>query len=341
MNTWERPPLACFFIEGQKSTLEACAPRDFQGRNQRAAHAIRNIKAQIRAKSPRYAALTQPQPLGVKEIQDLLDPDTLLLECALGDERSYLWAVTPSTITTYELSPRKEVEGAARRVYELMTLAQDARGRRAKQLEVRYWLQAARLSQMVLEPVAAQLENKRLVIVADGALPYIPFAALPRPVSLVTGHWSLARKQPPRTNDQRLTTNDQEPLIVNHEIVCLPSASVLGVLWREVAGRPLAPKTVAVFADPVFEKDDPRIMLGIRGQTSDPRPKTQDPRLKTQDSRPKTSDLKRQITDHGPRSPAGIEKRAIDAHRDGLAAIGFNSTGGGSDSGRRPCGREH
>src|SRR5262249_24008013 len=38
------------------------------------------IQAQIRAHSPRYAALTQPQPLGLTEIQQqVLDPDTLLL----------------------------------------------------------------------------------------------------------------------------------------------------------------------------------------------------------------------------------------------------------------------
>src|SRR6266511_343541 len=39
------------------------------------------IQTQIRARSPRYAALTQPQPLGLTEIQQqVLDPDTLLLE---------------------------------------------------------------------------------------------------------------------------------------------------------------------------------------------------------------------------------------------------------------------
>ena len=53
------------------------------------------LQAQIRSKSPRYAALTQPQPLNLKEIQEqVLDDNSLLLEYALGDEHSYLWAVT-------------------------------------------------------------------------------------------------------------------------------------------------------------------------------------------------------------------------------------------------------
>src|SRR5438128_11169531 len=55
------------------------------------------LEAEIRSSSPRYAALTQPVPLSLKEIQQqVLDSDTLLLEYALGDQKSYLWAVTPS-----------------------------------------------------------------------------------------------------------------------------------------------------------------------------------------------------------------------------------------------------
>src|SRR6266498_629677 len=55
------------------------------------------VQAQIRARSPRYAALTQPQPLGLTEIQQqALDEDTLLLEYALGEKRSYLWLVSRS-----------------------------------------------------------------------------------------------------------------------------------------------------------------------------------------------------------------------------------------------------
>jgi CHAT domain-containing protein len=40
--------------------------------------------------------------------------------------------------------------------------------------------------------------------------------------------------------------------------VTLPSASTLGVLRRELEGRTLAPKSVAVLADPVFDRRDKR-----------------------------------------------------------------------------------
>src|SRR6266511_3560707 len=78
------------------------------------------VQAQIRARSPRYAALTQPQPLSLTEIQQqALDEDTLLLEYALGEKRSYLWLVSQRSIDSYELPPRAEIEAATRRLYEL------------------------------------------------------------------------------------------------------------------------------------------------------------------------------------------------------------------------------
>src|SRR6266511_3732285 len=132
-------------------------------------------QAQIRARSPRYAALTQPQPLSLTEIQQqALDEDTLLLEYALGEKRSYLWLVSQRSIDSYELPPRAEVEAATRRVYELLT----ARPKRGTPPDPRLIALARTLSRMLLGPVAPQLTGKRLVVVAPGALSYLPFAAL-------------------------------------------------------------------------------------------------------------------------------------------------------------------
>jgi CHAT domain-containing protein len=106
--------------------------------------------------------------------------------------------------------------------------------------EAAYWKQAQRLSATLLGPVAARLAGKRILLVPDGALHYLPFAALPIP----------GREQP-------------TPLVVEHEIVNLPSASVLAALRREVRERPPAAGSVAVLADPVFERDDPRMPLPV------------------------------------------------------------------------------
>ncbi len=205
------------------------------------------VQAQIRARSPRYAALTQPQPLGLAEIQQqALDEDTLLLEYALGEQRSYLWLVSQRSIDSYELPPRAEVEAAARRVYEMLT----ARPKRGAPPDPQFIAQARTLSRMLLGPVAPQLGGKRLVVVAPGALSYLPFAALPVP------------------EDEKRPAGAYEPLIARHEVVSVPSASVLSIIRRETTGRQRAAKSVAVLADPVFEASDPRVESAKNGTSS-------------------------------------------------------------------------
>src|SRR5262249_36514352 len=58
---------------------------------------LEETRANIKRAYPGYAALTQPQLVNVERIQrELLDDDTLLLEYALGEERSYLFLVSPA-----------------------------------------------------------------------------------------------------------------------------------------------------------------------------------------------------------------------------------------------------
>jgi CHAT domain-containing protein len=57
-------------------------------------------------------------------------------------------------------------------------------------------------------------------------------------------------------------------LIAKHEVVSIPSASVLSVIRREMAGRQRAAKSVAVLADPVFEVSDPRLASAKNGNPS-------------------------------------------------------------------------
>jgi CHAT domain-containing protein len=231
------------------------------------------VEGQIRTSSPRYAALTQPQPLSLNEIQQqVLDENTLLLEYALGEEKSYLWAVTPTSLASFELPKRSEIESAARRLYDLFTApSQPVKGETPRQQKHRldqagaeYARVAVALSKMLLEPVAAQLGTKRLLIVADEALQYVPFAALPR-----TEKEKGKRKKEKGKEKDVLT---DEPLITGHEIVTLPSASALAVLRQELAGRVQSPKTIAVLADPVFTSDDSRVRLNMVRKKSQPQP---------------------------------------------------------------------
>jgi tetratricopeptide (TPR) repeat protein len=220
-----------------------------------------DVESEIRAKSPRYASLTQPQPLKPEEIQQqVLDDQTLLLEYFLGKERSYLWVVSANSIRSYELPKREEIEEAALRVKKLLT----ARATREKgeslerwraritEAEGRYVGEAVRLSGMILGPAISELSGKRLAIVPDGELQEVAFGALPVPRA-----GGGSRNQ---TTDGK-ESGDWQPMIAEHEIVSLPSASALAVLRRETAGREPAAKAVAVLADPVFDKDDDRIKL--------------------------------------------------------------------------------
>ncbi|HEX8266323.1 MAG TPA: CHAT domain-containing protein [Pyrinomonadaceae bacterium] len=213
-----------------------------------------DIQAQIRVKSPRYAALTQPVPTTFEEIQRLLDKDTTLLEYSLGEERSYLWLVTPQSLKSYELPKRAQIEETANRLLETITIQNNVpmdksaeylkRQAVIKQTKANYPKTAAELSKMLLGQIAGEIEGKRLLIVGDGVLQYAPFAALPNPYN---------------TNK---STNVGEPLIASNEIVTLPSASTLAILRREETARrnrKSYTKTVAVFADPVFDADDQRV----------------------------------------------------------------------------------
>jgi CHAT domain-containing protein/Tfp pilus assembly protein PilF len=247
------------------------------------------LEVRIRTSSPRYAALTQPQPLNLSDIQQqVLDPETLLLEYALGEDESYLFVVSDDSITSYQLPKRAEIETATRRVYDLLTAPQPRPGETATNRQARirearanYWPQAASLSRMLLGPAASQLGAKRLLIVADGALQYLPFGALPVPKPPRQGERERGRageRETGRAGDRERgrrgeTRNHRRvsrspalpasltPLMVEHEIIHLPSASTLAVLRRELAGRRPAPKAVVVIADPVFSADDARVKL--------------------------------------------------------------------------------
>jgi CHAT domain-containing protein/tetratricopeptide (TPR) repeat protein len=245
------------------------------------------VEAQIRSSSPRYAALTRPEPLGAAEIQQALDETTVLLEFALGEKRSWMWAVTRNSLYSCELAPRAEIEPASRKAYELLTARQlkkdtneDQRLKRIAEADARLQAETAALSRMLLGPIYAQLKHewkgKRLAVVASEALEYVPFAVLPLPAPErreTEGQGDReTRRQGDEINPQSAIRNPQSavssPLIVNHEIVNLPSASALALIRRETAGRNAATKTLAALADPVFETNDPRLATSRKKVTA-------------------------------------------------------------------------
>jgi CHAT domain-containing protein len=222
------------------------------------------LQAEIREQSPRYAAVTQPRPLSLAQIREaVLDRETVLLEFAIGRERSWLWAVTTDTFESIELPPRRDIDRAARSLYESITARQRRTGegqrdyaRRVTEADARLSEQAASVSQMLLGGIARRLnqewQGKRLAIVATGALEYLPFAALPLP------HTSDA-KDAAASAPLNASGRERPRLATAHEVVTLPSASVLAVLRSGNAERRTVQGTLAIVADPVFDGNDPRV----------------------------------------------------------------------------------
>ena len=203
---------------------------------------LRDLEAKIDKADPRHATFFRPRPLGVEAVQALLDADTVLLEYALGEARSYLWVVSRHGVRAFTLAPRAEIETLAQRVHKqlarLPIVSTSPRARRNADQD------RGALARLIVEPAASLLTAKRLVVVLPGALSLVPFGALPGAV------------------------NRADPLIARHEIVQIPSATTLAAIRTATAERIGSQNMVAVFADPVFDAQDPR----VRGQSPAARP---------------------------------------------------------------------
>jgi len=183
------------------------------------------LQGEIRRASPRYAQLSQAPSDTLAQIREQLDTDTLLIEYALEEKRSFAWVVGRDRLKTFELAGEATVAEAAKRVYHQVAGRDPSANAAIREL-----------SRLVIAPLTGELGSKRLVIVADGVLEYIPFSLL-----------------------DRRNSDPYHPLVMEHEVVALPSASTIGALRKQTAGRPVAPKTIAIFGDPVFAASDERL----------------------------------------------------------------------------------
>ena len=202
---------------------------------------LQQIQAQIRAASPRFAAMSQLAPVTAVDVQKMLDSDTVLIEFALGSEKSFGWAVGPTFVKSFSLPPREQVEQLARIVYEgFSTHDFDSTSRNKSHSAAD--TAAQQLYKLLFSDIESLIKNKRLAIVADGFLQHVPFAMLPE----TSSNAGVVR------------------LIENHELITVPAASVLAVQRSQFSNRTPPPLNVAIFADPVFEKADVRSLPGGR-----------------------------------------------------------------------------
>jgi CHAT domain-containing protein len=219
-----------------------------------------DIENQIRTASPRYAALTGAQPQSLADVQQkVLDDGTVLLEYSLGNDSSYLFALTRSSVSLFKLGPRSSLDKLAtdfraqlippklqRRIVGIDVVADQQRGlglvEGPSENLAAFVASSNALYKAAVDPAAATVGDKRLLIVADGALNYVPFEAL---VKTTDGADYSALSY----------------LIKTNEIVYAPSASVVAAIRGSspTVREGSAGKRILLVADPVFNADDPRL----------------------------------------------------------------------------------
>lgn len=185
------------------------------------------VVQQLQKQNAHFDEIKVSASYSLPQIQEQIvdDDQTTLLEYFLGKKASYVWAITPREIKVFKLPAADEITSAARNVYELLETAPKGDS------EQRLNQATAKLAEKILGPVANELKGRRVIVVADGALNYIPFQLLPG------------------------MANSQTPLVENYEIVNAPSASVVGQLRLEKQHRRSRTNVLAAFGDPVFPEN--------------------------------------------------------------------------------------
>jgi CHAT domain-containing protein len=231
-------------------------PSDLEDQLEKLQTESEEIENQIRTASPRYASLTSGKPLAIAEVQSsVLDDQTVLLEYSLGSDSSYLWAVGKSGVSLYKLPARATIDQLAtelraqlipsklqRRIVGIDVMADTQRGLGISATPfaedaAAFVKASSALYKTAVEPAGSVLGEKRLLIVADGALNYVPFEALVK--SADGGDYSSLPY-----------------LIKSNEIVYAPSASVVGAIRQN--NNQNNGRAMLILADPVFNSNDTR-----------------------------------------------------------------------------------
>jgi CHAT domain-containing protein len=187
------------------------------------------LESDARNSSPLYASVKKPQTLRAPEMQRALGPEEVLLQYWLGENTGIVWVVSQRDIVSVMIPGRNQVNRVARRLHNALSRPRlDSVSRRQRSSDV------AELSEMIIAPVADELSGaSTIVVAADGALQFVPLGIL--------------------------LGASGKPLISTHQVVSVPSMTVISALRSHTGGSSPPEKVLAIVGDPVFSLTDPRI----------------------------------------------------------------------------------
>jgi CHAT domain-containing protein/Tfp pilus assembly protein PilF len=177
------------------------------------------------------------QPLtSVNELQrEVLSPQRAILEYQLGEDVSYVWLVRDRQIKVFKLPPRAAIERQVAAAASLFNKILERR--RDPAMQATFEKAMLRLSVTLLGPFKAADLPLSVILVLDGDLNRVPFAAL--------------------------RFSDREYMGLHHDLVRAPSAAFL-LQGNEPKPVPEFPKSVLALYDPIFGADDPRASSELR-----------------------------------------------------------------------------
>jgi len=185
---------------------------------------------QLRTTNPKYQELQYPEAYSLDRIQSSIAvQNAAALEYALGAVRSQLWVITANRVVMVALPGRDAIEKTVKAYRSAIARHPSRESNSGSDLQ-----HASRLYKFLVEPAVKYLARERkLVIVPDGPLYYLPFETLIR---------NTAPSQP-----------GFRYLVEDYTVVYAPSASVFASLQQgEGRNSHAQQRELVAYGDPVF-----------------------------------------------------------------------------------------
>jgi len=206
------------------------------------------LQIELKEKCPEYARLYYPEPLAAEQVQQMLDPDAVLLEYSISKEKCYLFALTRGDLQVFPLPPEAEIRQATEKFRELV-LNRGSRG---------YCEQAWRLYEMLISPAGRLLDGKKnIIIIPDGPLHHLAFECL-----LTSAGEQDGSPLPERASQPDFS---RLPYLLRRAAVTYaPSATALAEIGRRQKQQAASEKQMLICADPDYGSDGDEVRQTMR-----------------------------------------------------------------------------